>query len=102
MSNGGKSMKRKNKNHQYKHVISPNKFNRILDQNLDKAGFCYITRNWETSRSLAAVKIGDFIYAQFSCKPKENRLESYYIRYKIEEGYSEDFVSFAPFPIPVL
>lgn len=90
----------KNANHKFKRVISKRKYSRIFESNLDKAGFAYITRNWETDRSLSAVKVGDIVYAEFPTKNrKQNRLETYCVRYKVTEDYSEDFVAFSPFPI---
>lgn len=95
-------MKQKNRNHPYKRLISPRKFARLLNSNLDKAGFAYITKDWNTKRSLQAVKINNIIYAQFATnQQKANRLETYCVRYKVEDGMTEDFIAFSPFPIQV-
>ena len=96
-------MKTKNRNHETKRCISGRKFSRLFDANLDKAGFAYVTKNWETYRSLRAVKIDNCIYAEFAAKSKNaNRLKTYCIRYKVLEDYAEDFIAFSPFPIKLL
>ena len=93
-------MKIKNRNHEYKRAISERKFSRLFDANLDKAGFAYVTKNWETERSLAAVMVDNIIYARFATKDRsKNSLDTFCIRYKIEDGYAEDFVAFSPFPL---
>lgn len=90
----------KNKNHEFKRALSYRKFSRLFDANLESAGFAYVTKNWETKRSLRALKLGDIIYAEFASGPKgKNRLESYCVRYKVSEGWAEDFVAFSPFPL---
>lgn len=83
-----------------KRLVSDHKYSRLFSQNLDNAGFAYITRDWETQRSLSAIKIDNFIYAQFACKNQESgRLKTYQIRYDITEPM--DFIAFSPFPVKI-
>lgn len=87
----------KNRNHKQKRVISPSKFARIFACNLDKAGVAYRTKGWVTQRSLAAVKVGDIVYAKFACKIQpENRLQTFCIRYRVDEN-PLDFIAFVKY-----
>lgn len=95
-------MKQKNTTHQTKRIISPHKFARLFNQNLDKVGYCYRMKNWNSEVSLQAVKIDNIIYAKFgSVKGNSTRLNTYCLRYKITENGTEDFAIFYPFPVAV-
>lgn len=88
----------KNRNHKQKRVISPSKFARIFASNLDKCGVAYRTKGWVIQRSLAAVKVGDIVYAKFACKVQpENSLKTFCIRYRVDEN-PLDFVAFCQYP----
>lgn len=92
----------KNKTHRQRRVISMRKLSRLFSQNLDKAGVCTIYRcnNDGFVNSLQALEIDGIIYARFPCKKQEgNRLETYCIRYLVEEPL--DFVSFRKYPSSV-
>ena len=89
----------KNRTHRIKRVISPRKFSRLFAENLDKAGVCTIYRNHDEGfvNSLQAVEIDGIIYARFPCRnSKGNRLDTYCIRYLVEQPL--DFVSFRKYP----
>ena len=78
----------KNRTHQIKRVISPRKFSRLFAQNLDKAGVCIIYRSHDEGfvNSLQAVELNGIIYARFPCRnPEGNRLETFCIRYLVEQ-----------------
>lgn len=92
----------KNRNHTDKHVISSRKFSRLFDSNLSEAGVCTIYRSHNEGfvNSLQSVQLGQFIYARFPCRnPKGNRLETFCIRYNVENPL--DFVSFRKYASPV-
>lgn len=78
----------KNRTHQIKRVISPRKFSRLFSQNLDKAGVCTIYRSHDEGfiNSLQALEMNGIIYARFLCRnPEGNRLETFCIRYLVEQ-----------------
>ena len=78
----------KNRTHQIKRVISPRKFSRLFSQNLDKAGVCTIYRSHDEGfvNSLQAVELNGIIYARLPCRnPEGNRLETFCIRYLVEQ-----------------
>ena len=87
----------KNRTHSQRRVISERKFSRIFTCNLDKAGVAYRTKGWVPQRSLAAVKVGDIVYAKFACKVQpENRLQTFCIRYRVDED-PLDFIAFVKY-----
>lgn len=93
----------KNRTHKIKRVISPNKFHRIFNNNLDKIGIATIFRGYDEgfANSLQAVKVGDIVYALMPCrKQKANRLETYAVRYKVTDPL--DFIMFQPFPSKIV
>lgn len=78
----------KNRNHRQKRIISERKFSRLFSENLDKAGVCMIYRNHDEGfiNSLQAVELNGIIYARFPCRnPEGNRLETFCIRYLVEQ-----------------
>lgn len=78
----------KNRTHQIKRVISPRKFSRLFSQNLSQAGVCTIYRSHDEGfvNSLQAVELNGIIYARFPCRnPEGNRLETFCIRYLVEQ-----------------
>ena len=84
-----------------KRLVSDHKYGRLFSQNLDSAGIAYITKNWETQRSLSAVQIGEFVYAKFQCKQQEqSRLKTYCVRYNLNDPL--DYIAFAKYASPVL
>lgn len=89
----------KNRTHSEKRVISPRKFSRIYDNNLDCAGVAVIMRDYNEGFrvSLQAVKVDNIIYATFACRKQNgSRLQTYCVRYNTDVPL--DFVSFQPYP----
>lgn len=92
-----------NKFSKQRKLVSPNKFRRILNDNLDCAGTAMIYKDHNTSwqNSLSAVKVGSFVYCQFACKHQNgSRLETYNIKYNVEDS-PLDNICFVSYPKPV-
>ena len=87
----------KNRTHRQKRIISERKFNRIFVSNLHKAGVAYRSENLTAQRSLAACKVGDIVYAKFTCKTQPtDRLQTFCIRYRADEEIL-DFIAFVEY-----
>lgn len=88
----------KNRTHRQKRIISERKFNRIYLANMDKAGKAYRSIKGIPQQSLAAIKVGDILYAKFLCK---DGTSTFCIRYNLNEEmtYSSlDYTAFSLYP----
>lgn len=84
-----------NKFSKQRKLVSPNKFQRIFNNNLDCAGTAMIYKDHNSgwTNSLSAVKVGSFVYCQLPCKrQKGSRLETFYIKYNVEESPLDNIV----------
>lgn len=90
----------------YQHLrkqISPNKFNRIFNSNLDKAGVATVYKSHDLGfvNSFQAVEVDGIVYAVFPTKKqKGNRLETYAVKYKKDQPL--DHVMFMQYPKHVI
>lgn len=79
--------------------ISPSKFHRIFENNLESAGVATVYKSHDQGfvNSLQSVKVDNHVYAIFPCnRQKGNRLETYAVKYNLEEPL--DFISFQVYP----
>ena len=89
----------KSRTHNQRRVISPSKFNRIFESNLESAGVATIYKSHDQGfvNSLQSVKVGNYVYAIFPCnKQKGNRIETYAVKYNLENPL--DFICFREYP----
>lgn len=92
-----------NKFSKQRKLVSPNKFQRIFNNNLGCVGTAMLYKDHDHGwvNSLSAVKVGSFVYCQMPCKrQKGSRLETFYIKYNVENSPLDNIV-FVNYPKPI-